>query len=170
MEAKASESLLNDGIAAEDLEVIYQVDLRYVGQAFQLTVDFTAEELAEKGVDLFREAFDREHTQLFTFALDEGHEMVMMRAIVSAKNDPIPELKTTVSGGDLGSAKLADTQFYYEGAMHDAVIYDRSKLSNDLEVPGPAIVNEMDSTTVILPGYAAKVDSIGNLLINPQEA
>jgi len=107
---------------------------------------------------------------LFTFALDEGHEMVMLRAIVAAKNDPIPELKTTAAGGDLASAKLADTQFYYEGSTHDAVIYSRDKLSSGLEVPGPAIVNEMDSTTVILPGYVAIVDKIGNLLINPIDA
>ena len=168
LEARASESLLNDGIDASDLEVIYQVDLRYVGQAFQLSIDFTAEELAEKGLSLFIDAFDREHTQLFTFALDEGHEMVMIRAIVSAKNDPIPELKTVTGGGDLAAARIADTEFYYEGETHDAVIYDRSKLANGVEVPGPSIVNEMDSTTVILPGYTAKVDGVGNLLINPQ--
>ena len=149
LEAKASESLLNDGIAAEDLDVTYQVDLRYVGQAFQLTVDFTSEDLEKKGLELFIDKFDREHTQLFTFALDEGHEMVMLRAIVSAKNDPIHELKTAVSGGSLDSAKLADTQFYYEGKNHDAVIYDRGKLSTGLEVPGPAIINEMDSTTAV---------------------
>ena len=170
LEAKASESLLNDGIAAEDLDVTYQVDLRYVGQAFQLTVDFTSEDLEKKGLELFIDKFDREHTQLFTFALDEGHEMVMLRAIVSAKNDPIPELKTAVSGGSLDSAKLADTQFYYEGKNHDAVIYDRGKLSTGLEVPGPAIINEMDSTTVILPGYVVRIDKVGNLLINPLEA
>ena len=36
-----------------------------------------------------------------------------------------------------------------------------------LVVPGPAIVSEMDSTTVVLPGFDARVDSVGNLLINP---
>ena len=168
LEARASESLLSDGIAAEDLDVTYQVDLRYVGQAFQLSIDFSAAELAEKGLQLFIDEFDREHTQLFTFALDEGHEVVMLRAIVSAKNDPIPELKTSATGGDLASAKLADTEFYYEGATHAAVIYDRAKLSTGLEVPGPSIINEMDSTTVVLPGYVASVDSVGNLLINPK--
>jgi N-methylhydantoinase A len=48
------------------------------------------------------------------------------------------------------------------------VIYDRNKLHEGLEVPGPAIVGEMDSTTVILPGYRARVDAVGNLLIEPQ--
>ncbi len=40
-------------------------------------------------------------------------------------------------------------------------------MQTDLQIPGPAIVSEMDSTTVILPGYLAKVDAVGNLLINP---
>ena len=66
----------------------------------------------------------------------------------------------------MDDCKLHDTRFYYEGDHYDAVIYDRAKLSEGLSVPGPAIVSEMDSTTVILPGYAARVDSIGNLLID----
>jgi len=47
------------------------------------------------------------------------------------------------------------------------VIYDRNKLHEGLVVSGPAIVSEMDSTTVVLPGYLAEVDAVGNLLINP---
>ena len=51
----------------------------------------------------------------------------------------------------------------------EAVIYDRNKLHEGLTVPGPAIVSEMDSTTVVLPGYEARVDAVGNLLINPAQ-
>ena len=167
LQAKASESLLADGIPQADLVVGYQVDLRYIGQAFQLTIDFDAQQLEDKGLDLFIEAFDKEHTQLFTFALDKGHELVMLRAIVYAKNDPIPELRGAGAGGDLAAAKLADTEFFYDGATHAAVIYDRARLAGGTEVPGPAIVNEMDSTTVILLGYVAHTDKVGNLLINP---
>ena len=170
LRAKAAESLLADGIAEADLVVGYQVDLRYIGQAFQLTIDFEEAELSERGLDLFIDAFDKEHTQLFTFALDEGHELVMLRAIVYAKNDPIPELQTGNAGGDLGAAKIADTQFFYEGETHAAVIYDRARLGVGVAVTGPAIVNEMDSTTVILPGYIGTTDTVGNLLINPAAA
>lgn len=170
LQAKAAESLLADGIPAADLVVGFQVDLRYIGQAFQLTIDFDAQELEDQGLELFIQAFDKEHTQLFTFALDEGHELVMLRAIVYAKNDPIPDLRTTEAGGDLASAKVADTEFFYEGATHSAVIYDRSRLTTGMQVPGPAIVNEMDSTTVILPGFVADTDKVGNLLINPVAA
>ena len=167
LEQRAGQSLLTDGISADDLVVSFQVDLRYIGQAFQLTVDFQREELKERGLELFIDSFDREHERLFTFALDEGHEMVMLRAIVYAKNEPIPELQSVAAAADLATAKIADTSIYYEGRAHDAVIYTREGLSARVVVPGPAIINEMDSTTVVLPGHSATVDDIGNLLINP---
>jgi N-methylhydantoinase A len=64
---------------------------------------------------------------------------------------------------------LHDTRFYCKGEWHDAVIYDRNPLHTGLKIPGPAIISEMDSTTVILPAYEATVDVVGNLLINPVE-
>jgi N-methylhydantoinase A len=158
---------LNDGIAPAELLVTFQVDLRYIGQAFQLTIEFALKELQQKGVSLFIEAFDKEHTQLFTFALDDGHEVVMLRAVVHAKTEPIPELIMKHKGVDLESAKICDTEFFFAGQTHQTVIYDRGLLGSGVTVPGPAIVNEMDSTTVILPGYEASTDSVGNLLINP---
>jgi N-methylhydantoinase A len=67
----------------------------------------------------------------------------------------------------LQQCEIAPTKFYYEGDWHDANIYDRNKLNAGVQVPGPAIVSEMDSTTVVLSGYVAEVDAVGNLLINP---
>lgn len=169
LKEKAAQSLLQDGIPESEQSVTYQADLRYAGQAFQLTVDFTESELQEKGLSLFVDAFDREHKQLFTFALDEGHEVVMLRAVVQARNEAIAELKMAAAGATLDDCKLHDTRFYYEGQWHDAAIYARALLSEGLAVPGPAIVNEMDSTTVILPGYEGTIDKVGNLLINPAQ-
>ena len=91
----------------------------------------------------------------------------MIRAVVKAKAKAIAELHVGQEGTTLDECKLHDTKFYYDGEHHDAVIYDRNKLHEGLTVPGPAIVSEMDSTTVVLPGFVARVDAIGNLLINP---
>ncbi|MGH8034676.1 MAG: hydantoinase/oxoprolinase family protein, partial [Lysobacterales bacterium] len=79
---RAAVSLNADGIAPERQQVTYQADLRYAGQAFQITMDFTAAELKKKGLALLTDRFDAEHEQLFTFALGEDHELVMIRAIV----------------------------------------------------------------------------------------
>ena len=92
----------------------------------------------------------------------------MIRAIVKAESSLKAELKeVSDKKSDLDDAKFHDTKFYYEQEWHDAVIYDRGKLGAGTVVPGPAIVVEMDSTTLVLPGHAATVDSVGNLLINP---
>ena len=167
LQERAGESLVADGIPAADHEVTFQADLRYVGQAFQITVEFTEAELREGGVDRLTGEFDAEHEQLFTFKLGDGHEILMIRAVVKARAKAIAELHVGQEGTTLEECKLHNTRFYFEGEHHDAIIFDRNKLHEGLVVVGPAIVSEMDSTTVVLPGYEAKVDAVGNLLINP---
>jgi len=162
---RAAVSLDADGIPRDAQQVTYQADVRYAGQAFQITMDFTAEELMHSGLALLTERFDAEHEHLFTFALGEDHELVMIRAIVQAPASSISDLVIGQAGATLEDAKIHDTKFYYEGTSYAAAIYDRNVLHKDLVVPGPAIVSEMDSTTVILPGYEAQLDEIGNLLI-----
>ncbi|MFT5139212.1 MAG: N-methylhydantoinase A [Lysobacterales bacterium] len=164
---RASVSLNEDGIPADEQEVLFQADLRYAGQAFQISMDFSAKDISADGIELLTNRFDAEHEQLFTFALGEDHELVMIRAIVQAKSKPIAETEVGKASFDLEQCKVQETRFYYEAGWHNAVIYNRELLHEGLIVPGPAIVGEMDSTTVILPGFEAKVDHIGNLLINP---
>lgn len=164
---RASVSLNEDGIPADRQEVIYQADLRYAGQAFQISMEFTAQEIKARGIELLTGQFDREHEQLFTFALGKDHELVMIRAVVKARSRDIAETEIGKAEFDLEQCRVHDTRFYYEGDWHDAVIYDRNLMRAGLRVAGPAIVVEMDSTTVVLPGYEARVDQIGNLLITP---
>lgn len=166
LQTKAAESLNADGISESDQEVFYQADFRYAGQAYQITLEFSAEELSEDGVEGLTRRFDAEHKHLFTFDLGEGHEIVMIRAIVKARSKAIADLKSGKAGTTLEDCKIHDSRFYYGGTWHDVIIYAREKLHDGLSIPGPAIVGEMDSTTAILPGYVAKVDQQGNLIIN----
>ena len=94
---RAVASLIADGVAEDELDIIYQADLRYAGQAFQITLDFTDSELQQQGVGLLTEAFDKEHEQLFTFALEEGHEIVMLRTIARVK---ARQIDTAVAASD----------------------------------------------------------------------
>jgi len=167
LRSRASESLITDGIAANELEVIYQADLRYVGQAFEISVEFTEEQLRAQGLAVLTDFFDQEHEKLFTFKLGDGHEILMIRAVVKAKAADIAERLQNTERLPLHACKIHDSRFYYSGQWYDIAIYDRKKLHQQLVVSGPAIVSEMDSTTVILPGYQAAVDTVGNLLITP---
>ena len=128
----------------------------------------TIDELTKQGLAVLTDEFDRQHEQLFTFAHGKDHEIVMIRAIVKAKSTLAADLREV---GDkptrLEDARIHETKFYYEQEWHDAVIYARDKIGAGTVVPGPAIIVEMDSTTLVLPAHAASVDKFGNLLINP---
>jgi N-methylhydantoinase A len=167
LQERAGESLIADGIRKEDLDVVYQADIRYAGQAFSITLDFSAEELSSEGVEMLAERFDAEHDQLFSFKLGDAHEILMIRAVVKARSAEIAARTVGSADASLEDCLMHQSQFYYDGQSYDAPIYERGKLREGIVVPGPAIVIEMDSTTVILPGHEAKVDAIGNLLINP---
>ncbi len=168
LRARASESFEADGIPADSQEVSYQADIRYAGQAFQLSLAVTTDELNSKGLAVLTDEFDRQHEQLFTFAHGKDHEIVIIRAIVKEATSLTADLKeVSDKKTKLSDAKLHDTRFYHEQEWHDAVIYDRGKLGVGTVVTGPAIVVEMDATTLVLPGHAATVDTVGNLLINP---
>jgi N-methylhydantoinase A len=168
LRVRASESFEADGIPADQQEVSYQADIRYSGQAFQLSLGVTTDELNNSGLAVLTDEFDRQHEQLFTFAHGKDHEIVMIRAIVKAKSSLAADLKeVSDKKTKLADAKLHDTRFYHEQEWHEAVIYDRGKLGVGTVVTGPAIVVEMDSTTLVLPGHAATVDKVGSLLINP---
>ena len=164
---KASQSLIKDGVSDSNLEVTYQADVRYAGQAFQITVEFDEKEYETKGIQLITDAFDDEHYQLFTFKLSDGHEILMIRAIVKVAQAEIKSSANISSNSPLEDAVIQDSRFYHEAQWHDAKIYDRNKLHSKHLIPGPAIVSEMDSTTVILPEHEAAVDEVGNLIINP---
>ncbi len=91
----------------------------------------------------------------------------MIRAVVGASVTLKADITIPPGTGDVSGAVMHQSRFFYEGLWHEAAIYDRSGLGASDVIMGPAIVSEMDSTTVVLPGYSATVDSVGNLLIQP---
>jgi N-methylhydantoinase A len=94
-------------------------------------------------------------------------EIVNLRA-VGFGGVPKPELPVGEPGGADASAAVVDThQVWFDGEQHETTIVDRAKLRPQMRFDGPAIVTEFDSTTVVLPGYAAEVDVNFNILITP---
>jgi N-methylhydantoinase A len=96
---------------------------------------------------------------------------VNLRAIVEEIEQDVQTAELPEGGPDAGGALTGTSDaFWYEGKNHPARIYDRLKLARGNRIEGPAIVAEMDATTVILPGYSGTVDCFGNILINPLKA
>lgn len=160
-------SLAAQDIPAEKQQLNYEADIRYQGQALLLTLEVDLAGFEQDGLERLGKAFDAEHEQLFSFALDESQELVNLRAIARAPRPNITERDRAAGATRLEDAIIDKSPLYYQGVHHDATLYQREKLSPGDVIPGPAIVMEMDSTTVVFPGFDARVDHVGNLLINP---
>lgn len=164
---QVSGSLAEQGVARNQQSINWQADLRYQGQALLLTQEVDPADFRARGLIALTGSFDKEHEQLFSFSLDEEHEIVNLRAIARAPRPTITEKTFASSDRPVSAAEIGHNDIYFAGAMHQATHYQRELLSPGHIVNGPAIVLEMDSTTVIYPGYHARVDHIGNLLIEP---
>ena len=133
----------------------------------RLTVDVSPEDFKKDGLDGLGRRFDRMHEQLFTFSLDTQRELYNLRALVQGRESSATARRLPEGGGDPQRAVYAQTNIFVDGRDHGAVIYDRSQFRHGDRIVGPAIVTEMDSTTLILPNHAGDVDGVGDILINP---
>jgi N-methylhydantoinase A len=163
----ASRSLEHEGVPPKEITTTYQVDLRYHGQGLRLTVPITLKELQKHGLKAISDQFDAEHKRLFTFALELEHELVTLRASVQGRGITVKRGVIAAGGRDPKHAVVGKQASYMDGRNVTALVYDRAKLKSGNVVAGPAIIMEMDSTTVILPKHHGKVDKLGNVLIYP---
>ncbi|GIM96323.1 hydantoinase/oxoprolinase family protein [Paractinoplanes toevensis] len=157
----ASGRLEAQGVSPE--HIAYSADIRFVGQGNELPVAF---ELSE-GLTGLAARFDAEHERLFSFTLAVDHELVNARATVTGPRPRVTPIHLEKGDPDPHEARTGETPIYVDGHYVDAALYDRLKLKAGNVITGPAIVTEMDSTTLILPGHAATTDAGGSLLIRP---
>ena len=167
MEQQVRAELVADGVAADEIETGFEVDVRYSGQAFEVPMTVDLDHLRSDGLKLLTDRFDAEHLRLFTFNMDTEHELVNLRAVATGRALELPALQLPKGDGDPAQAKLRDHSLWMDGAQQPAAIYDRSKLDAGDVIPGPAIVTEMDSTTLIETRHIGTVDAFGNILITP---
>jgi N-methylhydantoinase A len=167
MEAQVRADLIADGIPAAAVETAFEIDVRYSGQAFEVPMTVTAAELSAGGLAALTKRFDDEHRRLFTFNMDAEHELVNLRATAMGGVVELPAHTLPKGDGDPAQAKLRDHTLWMDGAEQAAAIYDRSKLDAGDVIKGPAIVTEMDSTTLIETRHIGTVDAHGNILITP---
>ena len=168
---RARSTLDQDGVARADQSTQFEIDVRYHGQGLILTIGVDIESFKASGdksaLAAVRLEFDQEHTQMFTFALPAEPEVVNLRAIALG---PVAEFGLqNITTGDVNpaDAELGKTSIFVDNADQEAVVYDRTRLLAGNRIAGPALVTELDSTTLILPGHVGEVDPFGNIIINP---
>jgi len=171
LRATTSERMVAQGVPSDEQTMRLEVDVRFFGQGFEIGVEVDPAWLEHPDTALatVADAFDADHQRLFSFLVPADHELVNARVSISG---PRPRVTPTVldeGAGDPVAARSATSPIYVEGAYVDAGIYERSALRAGDVVHGPAIIAEMDSTTLVLPGHQAFTHASGSLLITPTE-
>jgi len=169
LEADAATWLDREGAAPERRQMLRAFDMRYVGQNFELSVG-APPALWSGDLAALRDAFLREHERVYGYAAaDEPVQLVALRLTALAELDPLvlPPL-ARAAGPDPAAARIGERPVYFEEARAfvPAPIYRRERLRAGHRLAGPAIVEQMDSTTVIPPGQEAVVDERANLLLH----
>ena len=159
--------LASEGVDASAMAVSHEADMQFVGQTHVLTVpiaraDFEREELMG--------AFERAYWERFEVELREMRaQVVSLRTAVIGRRRPVALeglVAFTATGAERG-APTADgrRRAWFDGTWHDTPVYHRERLAPGTELAGPAIVEQLDTTTVIEPGDRMRVDALGNLEI-----
>ena len=142
----------------------YFFDMRYKGQNYEIRVDVDENDYAcaDKLIQAFKAAYER----LYSFSTDDTVQIVNFG--LSATGDIVyPVVKEDAYAGENPEAAVIGTRKVYGdgGEALDYTLYDREKLHNGNIVYGPAIIEQMDSTTIVFPNRKATVDKYLNMMI-----
>jgi N-methylhydantoinase A len=157
--------LASEGVEVETVSVQHEADMQFVGQTHVLTVPVARADFARE--DLMR-AFEAAYWERFEVELREMRaQVVSLRTAVIGRRRPV-SLRGLIAlePAPAGGAVPADRRrAWFDGEWRDTPVYRREQLGVGAELVGPAIVEQLDSTTVIEPGDRVRVDAFGNLEI-----
>ncbi|MBE3558739.1 MAG: hydantoinase/oxoprolinase family protein [Ktedonobacteraceae bacterium] len=166
LEEQGRRDLLQEGIAAEKIITEYYLDLRYVGQSYELVIPF-------KG-DIARAVADFHAAHEKRFGYNDPNERVQvvnarLKARALADKPALERKEITREAREASATPIYRRTVYFAGAggavPYEAPIYERKTLVPGAVLSGPAVVIQYDTTTVLPPGWWAQVDSVGNLVI-----
>ena len=169
MEGLARTELEQEGLPAERMTARRFIDVRYVGQSFELTVDYPTSRASRTSEGLARaisDSFYRAHLQRFGYAdRAEPVEIVNLRLKLDLAVDK-PELELETAQGIASSeAQIGTVGVVFREGELESPLYDRDLLGTGNRIAGPALVVQLDTTTVVPPGWRGEVDAYGNLLL-----
>jgi N-methylhydantoinase A len=166
LEEKALRQMIHEGVPEKDVLLLRSLDLRYLGQGYELEVpapnkEYQKEDLGALGLDL-----SRVHHDKYGYSMSpETVEIVNLR-LTAIGGLSKPEIKEEADAGrDPRGALKEHRRIYMDGKFVEVPIYERRKLKCGNGIKGPAIIEQLDSTTVLFEGYDAAVDRYRNLII-----
>jgi N-methylhydantoinase A len=166
----AREELLSEGFAQSAIEIERSLDMRYAGQGYELTMPLP-ETLGEGGLRKLRADFDEAHRQQFGHtAPNEPVEIVSYRLRGVGRVAPVKLPSFTPQGLNTADAIREHRDMRFDGKTLSCPVYQREKLDVGATFDGPAVVDQLDCTTVVFPGQHARVDAYKNIIITMGDA
>lgn len=172
LERKAREELTQEGMDVANASFSRELDLRYSGQGYELRTPLDGlfdQQLTAASLIAARTRFDERHAQIHGHAAANRPVEVVsyrLRARVSVpKYQPQQESESPSSASIDQAIKSRRTLHVSVELSAEATVYERDKLGVGAEISGPAIVEQFDATTIIPPGWIARVDAYRNLML-----
>jgi N-methylhydantoinase A len=160
LELEATETMVREGHAPDDIEISRFADMRYVGQAYELTVGVPS---GRPQLDLMALAFADEHRRTYGHAADDPVQLVNVRVVARTRaNGHGPRGAGIPPASSSGNGRSREREVVFEGhGVHTAPVLGRHELAS--AVDGPLIVEEYDATCVVPPGWRARLDELGSI-------
>ena len=168
LEAQAREDMQQEGLNTERLLAQKSLDVRYIGQSYELTVDYPSTRSWQALTRAISSAFHKAHRRRFGYSdPSETVEIVNLRLkMVVPVEVPTPE-PDPPAGESPAEAQTGEASVVFQEGTFTTSLYLRERLHCGNRISGPALVLQMDSTTVVPPGWGAEVDKWKNLVITP---
>lgn len=168
LEERGREWFEQEAIPGERRSLIRSIDMRYGGQGYELTVPCPAGAIDAAALVKLRKEFERIHHQVYGYIAAEEPVQVTTLRIEAVGLVPKADLKAYPPATDTSNAAITNRREVWlpeTGGFTQCPIYDRALLGPGHSVAGPAIIDQMDSTTLVLPGQTATVDAYLNLIL-----
>ncbi|MFD4192756.1 hydantoinase/oxoprolinase family protein [Amycolatopsis thermoflava] len=168
LEAEATAWLAAENVPAERRRVERFAEMRYAGQNHELPVPVPEGEITADTVAQLTKRFAAEHERMYGYSSAEDEVQVVTFRLRAIGEVSRAELHRAPLGDADASAAIRATREVYlpeSGGFTECPVYDRRLLEPGHRVDGPAVVEQMDTTTLLLPGDVAVVDELRNLVV-----
>lgn len=166
LESEGRARLIEAGVKPQDIRVERSADMRLVGQMHDIAVDLPEGKISSDSLAQIHASFCKAYEVRYTAVYDDARmEAVSFRVRCVG---PQPELSLHgAAGGADGAPRIKGQRTaWFEGGAVQATVYDRYALRAGDKIPGPAIVEEREATTIIPPGDHARIDETLNICID----
>ncbi len=165
LEADARAWLDAEAVPAEARRISWHASLRYRHQGFELSVPWAGRDAGPAAVDATVAAFHRLHERLYTFAQEDTPVEIVTLRVDAAGVFPAPAMPELPPAGPIGEARIGTQVLHLETGPAQAPVYARERIGAGARIEGPAILTQLDATTLLLPGQLGETDRFGNLIV-----